>query len=274
MRTVFYAIVSFAALALAQIQSHDPNPPVLEPHSGTEWTVGATETVSWDTTGIIVTDPAGRPLTGKVVLGYVTADSQFLWQTQPLTQDFLLSEKQTQVVVPNVPSGKYFIALEGDTGNWSQQFTIKNPAEPSGTPPKSIVVTPVSSGAASATSSDSTTSAQSTSTSAATSATTTKGASAASGSGTSSGTGSSTSGTSATSSGTSTSATATAPSGTSSSDTNSATSSLATVLSSSSGSGTAPTGTNAPNGAQSWKAAGSRVALPAVGLLVAGMIAF
>ncbi|KAH9896898.1 hypothetical protein C8Q73DRAFT_789195 [Cubamyces lactineus] len=273
MRTVFYTVVSLAALALAQIQSHDPNPPVLEPHSGTEWTVGSTETVSWDTTGIIVTDPAGRPLTGQVVLGYVTADSQHLWQTQPLTAGFLLSEKQTQVVVPNVPSGKYFIALEGDSGNWSQQFTIKNPAEPSGTPPASIVVTPVSSGAASATSSDSTSSAHSTSTSASTSATTTTDASATSGSGTSSGTGSTTSGVSVTSSGTSSGATATAPSGTGSSGTSSATS-LATVLSSSSGSSAAPTGTNAPNGAQSWKASGSSVVIPAVGLLVAAMVIF
>ncbi|KAJ8455798.1 hypothetical protein ONZ51_g12332 [Trametes cubensis] len=269
MRTVFYTVVSLAALALAQIQSHDPNPPVLEPHSGTEWTVGATETVSWDTTGIIVNDPAGRPLTGQVVLGYVTADSQFLWQTQPLTKGFLLSEKQTQVVVPNVPSGKYFIALEGDTGNWSQQFTIKNPAEPSGTPPKSIVVTPVSSGTASTTSSDSTSSAQSTSTSSSASVTITSGASTASRSTTSSGTASSTSDTSATSSGTSSGATATAPSGTTSSAT-----SLATVLSSSSSSSAAPTGTNSPNGAQSWKAAGSGVVIPAVGLFVAGMVAF
>ncbi|CDO70114.1 hypothetical protein BN946_scf184806.g41 [Trametes cinnabarina] len=271
MRAFLYTIVSFAALAIAQIESHDPNPPVLSPHSSTVWTVGATETVTWSTTGIIVNDPAGRPLSGKVVLGYLTGDSQRLWQSTPLAQGFLLSQKQTDVVVPDVPTGKYFIALEGDTGNWSQVFQINNPSEPSGTPPKSIVVTPVSSGAAS-----STTTADSSTSTLSASATTTESSSTSQNT-TASGPGSSTSSSSAasttsdasatSSSVASTSATATAPP---SSTSGSSSSSLATVLSSTTSSSALPNGTNAPNSAQGLKAG---VALPVLGLMALGAMA-
>ncbi len=47
MLAVLYAIASCFVLALAQITSHDPNPPVISPNSATVWTVGATETVTW-----------------------------------------------------------------------------------------------------------------------------------------------------------------------------------------------------------------------------------
>ncbi|KAI9063610.1 hypothetical protein FKP32DRAFT_1676313 [Trametes sanguinea] len=272
MRAIFCTIVSFAAVAFAQIQSHDPNPPVINPHSSTVWTVGDTETVTWSTTGIIVNDPAGRPLSGKVVLGYLTDDAQFLWQAQPLAQGFLLSEKQTQVVVPNVPTGKYFIALEGDTGNWSQNFQINNPSEPSGTPPKSLAVTPVSSGAASSTTAASSTSTQSAS--ATTTASTTGSGSAtqttsASGSSGASSAASTTFGASSTSSGASTSASVTGPP----SSSGFFSSSLATVLSGTGTSSAAPNGTNAPNGAQGLKAPGAGLALSALGLVVLGAMA-
>ncbi|KAI0371980.1 hypothetical protein BV20DRAFT_964658 [Pilatotrama ljubarskyi] len=273
MRAVLYAVASFAALAFAQIQSHDPNPPVLNPHSGTTWTVGATETVTWDTTGIITTDPAGRQLTGKVVLGYLKSDGQFLYQSTPIAQGFLIAQKQAQVVVPEVPSGKYFIALEGDTGNWSQLFTITNPSEPSGTPPTSIAVTPVSSGAA-ASSTTSSGSASSTTATSASASTTSAPSESSTQSGLSSTTSAAESSVPSTSvSSASTSGTATAPPLSASTTTGSSSSSLATVLSSSSGSSAAPSGTNAPNSAWSARGAGVGVViLPALGFLAAGIV--
>ncbi|KAH9849326.1 hypothetical protein C2E23DRAFT_888280 [Lenzites betulinus] len=74
MLVTLYTIASLAACALAQVMSADPNPPILSPNSATIWTVGATETVTWDTTGILVTDQDGKPLPGKVVLGFLKAD--------------------------------------------------------------------------------------------------------------------------------------------------------------------------------------------------------
>ncbi|KAH9896688.1 hypothetical protein C8Q73DRAFT_420484 [Cubamyces lactineus] len=96
-----------------------------------------------DTTGIDVWDDANHPLTGKVILGYlIDSESQHLWEDEPLAQGIPFLQKETEVVVPDVPSGTtYFIALEGDSGNWSQLFTIINPAEPSGVaPPSSLVL--------------------------------------------------------------------------------------------------------------------------------------
>ncbi|KAI8970900.1 hypothetical protein BD414DRAFT_501550 [Trametes punicea] len=259
LRTVLYTIASFVALAVAQVQSHDPNPPVLIPNSATVWTVGDTETVTWDTTGIVLTDPAGRELTGQVVLGYLAGQSQLLYQTQPLAQGFLLSQKQTQVVVPNVPSGIYFIALEGDTGNWSPNFKIVNPSEPSGTPPKSIVVTPVSSGAASTTS-DST---SATSVAATTTQQSSVSAmSAASGSSAAHNGNSSASDQSTTSSGAAVTTTG-PPSSVTSPSASASQGSSATVLAGTGSSSAAPS-TNTSNGAQSGRTSG---VLPAVGLI-------
>ncbi|KAI0659013.1 hypothetical protein C8Q70DRAFT_1054312 [Cubamyces menziesii] len=136
-----YSIAFLIAFALAQ--SSDENPPVINPHSETIWMVGTVQNVAWDITGIDVWDDAGHPLTGKVILGYlIDSESQHLWEDEPLAQGIPFLQKETEVVVPDVPTGTtYFIALEGDSGNWGQLFTIINPTEPSGiAPPSSLIV--------------------------------------------------------------------------------------------------------------------------------------
>ncbi|OJT07034.1 hypothetical protein TRAPUB_2065 [Trametes pubescens] len=224
MLAVLYAIASCFVLALAQITSHDPNPPVISPNSATVWTVA-----------------------------------------QPLVHGFLIQNKQVQVVVPEVPSGKYFIALEGDTGNWSQDFTIKNPAEPSGTPPTSIVVTPVATSAASSTTTSAPASASSSTSESAPASTITTPPGTSSANASSATTSNNTS-SAATSSSTTASASATANASSAPSGSGTSASSLATVISPTSA---APSATNTPNAAGRWAVADRALVLPVVGLLAA-----
>ncbi|KAI0360647.1 hypothetical protein OH77DRAFT_1556810, partial [Trametes cingulata] len=51
-----------------------------------------------------------RQVMGQVVLGYLTEDGQFLWQSTPIAECFDIAQEHVQVVVPEVPSGQYFIA--------------------------------------------------------------------------------------------------------------------------------------------------------------------
>ncbi|KAJ8456766.1 hypothetical protein ONZ51_g11930 [Trametes cubensis] len=143
MFSLIYLVASLAVLACAQ--SADESPRVIDPHSQTIWTAGKVETVSWDTTGVNVYDGGNRPLAGQILLGYlINSTNQYLWADEPIATGFLLLEKQTQVIVPEVPTGTYFIALLGDSGNWSQLFKINNPSEPTGVaPPSSLVVSTV-----------------------------------------------------------------------------------------------------------------------------------
>ncbi|KAH9896689.1 hypothetical protein C8Q73DRAFT_643264 [Cubamyces lactineus] len=242
---LIYLVLSLAALACAQ--SADENPRVIDPHSQTTWTAGKVETVSWDTTGINVYDDANRPLAGQILLGYlINSTNQYLWADEPLAKGFLLLEKQTQIIVPEVPTGTYFIALLGDSGNWSQLFKINNPSEPTGAAlPSSLVVSTVSSSATSST----TTGGASNSTSSS-GVHSTETASTASINNTTSllSTGATTSGASA-----SVTSTATAATSSSNATTSASTSASATVISTPSNSTSTSTATNQPNDARGEK---------------------
>ncbi|KAI0324497.1 hypothetical protein GY45DRAFT_1331494 [Cubamyces sp. BRFM 1775] len=254
MLDLVYLVISLAALVCAQ--SADENPRVIDPHSQTVWTAGKVETVSWDTTGVNVYDGANRPLAGQILLGYlINSTNQYLWADEPLAKGFLLLEKQTQVIVPEVPTGTYFIALLGDSGNWSQLFKINNPSEPTGVaPPSSLVVSTVSS---SAMSSSTTTGGASNSTSSVRSTGTTTTAS--------NNTTTSALSTGSTASGGSVSSTSTATAATTSSNatasTSASTGTTATVIpiSSNSNSTSTATVTSQPNEARGWRAPGGLV---------------
>ncbi|KAI0659014.1 hypothetical protein C8Q70DRAFT_143133 [Cubamyces menziesii] len=269
MFSLIYLVASLAVLACAQ--SADESPRVIDPHSQTIWTAGKVETVSWDTTGVNVYDGGNRPLAGQILLGYlINSTNQYLWADEPIATGFLLLEKQTQVIVPEVPTGTYFIALLGDSGNWSQLFKINNPSEPTGVaPPSSLVVSTVPSSASSSTTtgsaSNTTSSVASTETTSAVSKNTTTSASS----------------TRVTGSGGSTSVTSTTTAATISTNAtgSTSTSASATVISTASNSNSNSTSTstttttNQPNGARDGKVLGALAHVPVQIVLWLGTVA-
>ncbi|KAI0055748.1 hypothetical protein BV25DRAFT_1873032 [Artomyces pyxidatus] len=107
-----------AAAPLARLQSRDVyTPPVLYPHAGTVWKVGARHNVTWDNSDppVNITNPIGQILLRK---GDFTLDG-------PLASGFNLTAGRVEVTVPHVkPGHDYVIVLFGDSGDWSHKFTI------------------------------------------------------------------------------------------------------------------------------------------------------
>ncbi|KAH9948827.1 hypothetical protein B0H21DRAFT_203675 [Amylocystis lapponica] len=112
------------------------DPPITSPDASTVWTVGKTVTVTWNMTGL---STPSNP-TGKVVLGYSTYESENLDIDSPLAQNFSLSDGQVSFVVPSVPNRtNYIVALFGDSGNISPNFTITGTTSSSASSSSSFV---------------------------------------------------------------------------------------------------------------------------------------
>ncbi|KAI0250937.1 hypothetical protein BJV78DRAFT_1127119 [Lactifluus subvellereus] len=100
-------------------------PPITAPQAGTTWTVGHKVTVSWDTSTrpAQVTNP-----TGTLLLGFLDpygTGGENLDVGNPLAKGFPLSAGKVDFVVPDVvPKNNYIVALIGDSGNISPEFTI------------------------------------------------------------------------------------------------------------------------------------------------------
>ncbi|KAH9992025.1 hypothetical protein BJV77DRAFT_1004014 [Russula vinacea] len=100
-------------------------PPITNPQAGTVWNSGEDVTVTWDTS----TRPGqvSNPV-GSVVLGFIQPDGsggENLDIDNPLAQGFQLDDGQVTFTVPSVPTkNNYIVALIGDSGNISPQFTI------------------------------------------------------------------------------------------------------------------------------------------------------
>ncbi|PPQ95979.1 hypothetical protein CVT26_016195 [Gymnopilus dilepis] len=117
---------SFAALVLATVsgvlasplEARDVfTPEVLLPTTGTVWTVGAQEMVTWDTSNapVNITNKIGRVLLRKagMTLPVILADN------------FSILQGSVQVTVPWVEDGDdYQVNLFGDSGDFSNVFTI------------------------------------------------------------------------------------------------------------------------------------------------------
>ncbi|THH08449.1 hypothetical protein EW145_g2697 [Phellinidium pouzarii] len=124
------------------------DPPVTAPNATTVWVVGTTQTVVWDTTNL----PSQITNTnGTVLLGFIndTTSGEHLMTDSPLASGFDIRSGSVDVVVPDVEGRTdYIIALLGDSGNISDEFTIENPsgsATSSAGPTSSAVVTSSSS---------------------------------------------------------------------------------------------------------------------------------
>lgn len=122
--TFFFAVMALFSLVSAvplSLNRRDVwDPPVTYPTNGTVWTAGQTYNVTWDTSSepTQVTNPEGVVYlrTGNTTL----VDS-------PLAQGFNLTQGSVNVTIPaNVTAGDdYIIVLMGDSGNWSNQFSIQ-----------------------------------------------------------------------------------------------------------------------------------------------------
>jgi len=99
------------------------SPTIQSPSKGTVWKAGSKQLVTWDTTSV----PSGAEKNkGTILLGYLdNTGSENLDIQHPLASGFLLTAGQQTITVPKVPKkSTYIIAVLGDSGNISQQFTI------------------------------------------------------------------------------------------------------------------------------------------------------
>ncbi|VDC03357.1 unnamed protein product [Peniophora sp. CBMAI 1063] len=100
-------------------------PPITAPDAQTVWRVGAQETVRWDTSDAPA-DPTSTSAT--IYLGYMNYDGEGgenLDTEHPLATDVDLTKGEYTITVPTVPHrDTYIVALVGDSGNISPEFTI------------------------------------------------------------------------------------------------------------------------------------------------------
>jgi len=117
---------SAAPIVLSSVSERDVwAPKVTVPDAGTNWKVGSSQTVTWDTSNppSQVTNPVGT-----LLLGYLNPDGsggENLDVDHPLAQNFQLKAGSVTVTVPTVqPKDSYIVVLIGDSGNASNEFTI------------------------------------------------------------------------------------------------------------------------------------------------------
>lgn len=115
----FFALMSLLALAMSiPVQKRDVFvPPVVYPHQGTVWYAGQQQAVVWDTSN------APANITNSEGIIYLVVDNLIDFDYE-LASNFNILDGKVQVVVPTVSTGTYAIVLFGDSGNFSQNFTI------------------------------------------------------------------------------------------------------------------------------------------------------
>ncbi|KAJ7928072.1 hypothetical protein B0H13DRAFT_1969213 [Mycena leptocephala] len=111
----------FSVILAAPLDSRTVfDPPITSPTAQSIWKVGEVQTVTWNATGI----PAG--VTGKIMLGYLSPDSEGEHLSDTLASGFNLTDEKVKVTVPAVVSRtSYIVVLFGDSGNISPEFTIQ-----------------------------------------------------------------------------------------------------------------------------------------------------
>ncbi|KII86653.1 hypothetical protein PLICRDRAFT_43293 [Plicaturopsis crispa FD-325 SS-3] len=116
----FLALLAMAFAAPVQLGARDVFvPPVTYPHTGTVWKAGARHNVTWDTSNPPkqITNPNGTVVLAKA---YRLKDLD-----HPLASGFSILDGRVEITVPDVaPGDDYEIVLFGDSGNYSQNFTI------------------------------------------------------------------------------------------------------------------------------------------------------
>ncbi|TFK69536.1 hypothetical protein BDN72DRAFT_840260 [Pluteus cervinus] len=123
------------------------SPPITVPNAQTIWAVGTQQTVTWDTSNIPPDSQLTQP-NGKIVLGWLSDDSENLQIDTPLAQGFPLRAGSAQITIPNVPPrNNYIVVLFGDSGNASPEFTIvaagsSTPPAPASPSPSTLITDP------------------------------------------------------------------------------------------------------------------------------------
>ncbi|KAF9038607.1 hypothetical protein BJ165DRAFT_401863 [Panaeolus papilionaceus] len=116
--TLFAAIAVAAALPTAELEARDVFvPPITSPVAGAVWTLGQTQTVTWDTSNAPVN------ITNKN--GVIRLRRGTLTSPLILAKGFDIRLGSIEVTVPLVvESDDYSLVLFGDSGNFSPEFTI------------------------------------------------------------------------------------------------------------------------------------------------------
>ncbi|KAH9855881.1 hypothetical protein C2E23DRAFT_866494 [Lenzites betulinus] len=110
--------IAAAAPAVALERRDVYSPPVLYPHTGTVWYKGQTHNVTWD-----VSSPPVN-ITDKT--GLITLRKSGIPTPLILADGFDILLGRVEVKVPWVIEGSdYSVVLFGDSGNWSEDFTIE-----------------------------------------------------------------------------------------------------------------------------------------------------
>ncbi|TRM59245.1 hypothetical protein BD626DRAFT_157366 [Schizophyllum amplum] len=100
------------------------SPKITSPTADTVWTAGQQYNVTWETNDA----PETISNEASVMLGHKEA----LMSDQVLADGFDLRAGYVTVTAPDVKTGKYFVDLFGDSGNWSPDFKIDNADKPAG----------------------------------------------------------------------------------------------------------------------------------------------
>ncbi|EJD54052.1 hypothetical protein AURDEDRAFT_24311, partial [Auricularia subglabra TFB-10046 SS5] len=116
-------LAATSAIAAPLRTPHEPrsvwDPRVMTPHTGTVWKRGATHAVKWDASH----PPKDGVSNGSAI--YLRKGDMTLME-HPLAEGFDLHKGHQNVKIPGdiAPGEDYRIVLFGDSGNWSEQFTI------------------------------------------------------------------------------------------------------------------------------------------------------
>ncbi|PBK66697.1 hypothetical protein ARMSODRAFT_959839 [Armillaria solidipes] len=119
--SLVFAFVSVFTLVFAIPVNLDKRdvfvPPILYPHSGTVWTINQRHNVTWDTSNAPVNITNSR---GIIMLRKDNRATPLI-----LAEGFDILLGRFEITVPWVVQGDdYSLVLFGDSGNWSENFTI------------------------------------------------------------------------------------------------------------------------------------------------------
>jgi len=117
--------MTWSTLALPVLLEREVfDPPITFPKAGNVFKAGQTITVKWDTSSL----PKDTPNKGEIVLGHLTEGSENLDVDHPLASDFLLTAGSQKITFPSNLETKtnYILDLFGDSGNISEEFTVKH----------------------------------------------------------------------------------------------------------------------------------------------------
>ena len=152
--TFFVTLLSSLVVQAAPLNERDIfDPPILDPHTGTVWTIGQPATVVWDVSNppepitdrfnsLITMRKGGIELNSECDQCNILEDI-IMWALVTIASGFDILLGSIPVTVPNVtPADDWSIVCEwkcswrhlslitsltvfGDSGNWSEDFTIK-----------------------------------------------------------------------------------------------------------------------------------------------------